>query len=193
MSTPPFIGDLSLRDAEILCSRGRAAKKILEFGVGGSTHIFSQCCPEVLVCVDTVPKWIDVTARRLAELQRPHTAPEFFLYNDVRPGKYDLVFVDGIDVLRQAFALVAWDWLEPTGVMLFHDTRRAQDAANVAAVCSRYFAEIRTVHWNLNHSNVTVIEKQPPLRYENWNIVEGKPLWQYGFDDSKRLADVQGE
>jgi predicted O-methyltransferase YrrM len=185
-----FIGDLSKQDAAVLEFHARASKSILEFGAGGSTQIFSQCCPETLVSVETSGVWIEVTNRRIEELVVPHTMPVWAPYGAHPNKQYDLIFVDGIDEKRFDFALSTWKLLNSGGVMLFHDTRRERDARNVLNTASTYFSEVRSVSLNIDGSNTSVIRKGDPLPYVNWNHVEGLPMWRYGHDLTKSIHDI---
>lgn len=185
-----FIGDLSAQDASVLQTHGKASKNILEFGAGGSTQIFSQCCPETLVSVETCSSWIEVTNRRIEELTVPHTSPIWTAYGEHPIKKYDLIFVDGIDEKRLDFALSTWSLLSIGGVMLFHDTRRERDARNAFSMVSSNFNEIRLVAVNENNSNITVIHKGERLPYVNWQQSENLPIWRYGTDHSKSIRDI---
>lgn len=182
-----FIGDLSLQDADVLACFGKQAKRILEFGVGGSTQIFAQCKPALLYCVETDPEWIGLTRKRL-DLLSDKTNPVFFMYNNLleitKDQKYDLVFVDGVDNLRRDFAIKTWDALAVGGVMVFHDTRRPQDFQNVAWVAQLFFNEISRIYVNAVasnsvSSNVSVIVKKQHEPYVNWNYEENKQLSDY--------------
>lgn len=185
-----FIGDLSAQDASVLQTHGKASKNILEFGAGGSTQIFSQCCPETLVSVETCSSWIEVTNRRIEELTAPHTSPIWAAYGEYPIKKYDLIFVDGIDEKRLDFALSTWRLLSIGGVMLFHDTRRERDARNAFSMVSSNFNEVRLVTVNENNSNITVIHKGEQLPYVNWQQSENLPIWRYGTDHSKSIRDI---
>lgn len=185
-----FIGDLSVQDAAVLEMHARASKNILEFGAGGSTQIFSQCCPETLVSVETASFWIEVTNRRIEELVVPHTMPLWAPYGAHPIRQYDLIFVDGVDEKRLDFALSTWKLLSVGGVMLFHDTRRERDARNVFTTAATNFSEVHSVALNANNSNTSIIIKREPLPYVNWNHVEGLPMWRYGSDHTKSIHDI---
>jgi hypothetical protein len=125
------------------------------------------------------------------ELQEPYTMPSFVGFG-AHPTQqsFDLIFVDGIDTLRRPFAIHTWPLLVAGGVMLFHDTRRSQDVANVLAVCAEFHSEVGAVSFNEDESSTSIIYKRTPLQYVNWNLVEGKPHWMYGGDHSKGLRDL---
>lgn len=174
-----FVGDLSMEDADVLAGLGKSAKRILEFGVGGSTQIFSQCRPEILTCVETDPKWVEITQNRLALLPE-RTEPKFVPYDLYTEAPYDLIFVDGAPHLRREFAINTWGWLQVGGVMVFHDTRRYADFQHAAWIAQLYYSEISRIDVNVENSNLTVIHKREKLPYVNWNHTEGKPAWAYG-------------
>jgi predicted O-methyltransferase YrrM len=179
-----FVGDLSQNDAIVLSRLGDQFKKILEFGVGGSTQIFAQCEPDILHCIDTEQYWIDRTEKNLHRLSYDGwKRPNFSIYSEELPSPgqmYNLIFVDGVPEKRLEFAMKAWPALESGGVMVFHDTRRFEYFKEAAWVMQSFFGEIRNVAVNPSSSNLTVIHKGKLLQYENWNLNEGKPMWAYG-------------
>jgi len=177
-----FIGDLSRQDAWVLEEYGHRCPRILEFGAGGSTQIFAQCQPTVLISVETAQEWIDKTKKNLARYQ-PCTDPVFVRYASHPRQEYDLIFVDGVWDLRWDFAQTTWPLLHKNGVMIFHDTRRWFDAHNVFDLAKMYWNEIDKIYMNLDDSNCSIIHKRPKVEYVNWNYSEGKPLWMYGQGD----------
>lgn len=183
-----FLGDLSLEDADLLVHYGKRSPRILEFGVGGSTQIFAQCNPHILISVDTSADWVSRTQDRL-DMIEVKTDPVFYPYDDFlnmeNKPMFDLILVDGIDTLRRDFAEKTWHLLSEHGVMIFHDTRRAQDFLNVAWVAHLFHNEISEIKVNEHasngkSSNITVIYKKTLEPYVNWNLTENKPLWAYG-------------
>lgn len=187
-----FIGDLSMEDADILAKYAKQSINVLEFGVGGSTQILSQCFPQRLISVDTVEtggdKWIAVTRDRINKLEHK-THPEFFDLFDFLPNipklSFDLIFVDGVWWQRRPFADATWPLLAVGGVILFHDTRRKMDSDNAIDFAKEYFEEISNVELNAvasngKSSNTTVIHKKIKEPYVNWNYTENKPAWAYG-------------
>lgn len=177
-----FIGDLSHEDAVVLEFYGLVSPRILEFGAGGSTQIFAQCMPEVLISVETSQEWIDKTKRNI-ERFRPCTDPVFVQYGSHPRHEYDLIFVDGVWDLRRDFAQSTWPLLRVGGQMIFHDTRRWFDAENALLTAKVYFDEVDTIHMNTDNSNCTVLTKRDKIEYVNWNESEGKPAWMYGIGD----------
>ena len=190
-ATPPFVGDLSAADASVIADHARRSRSALEFGAGGSTQIIAQVMPPGarLVTVETEARWIDLTRGRLEKLgvakrvdfvkhdgwQRALEAP--------RSRSFDFIFVDGAWPLRRTFALESWRLLKVGGYMLLHDTRRAKDAAIVAALLAVRFAEIQRIDVNMAAgvaSNTTAILKKRTEPYINWQKAEGKPRWRYG-------------
>lgn len=184
-----FIGDLSENDADLLESYANSFSKILEFGSGGSTQIFAQCLPKVLVSVETDPFWIERTIKNL-EMFEEKTNPVFVPYDAYPVQEYDLIFVDGVWDKRLDFAIKTWPLLDKHGVMIFHDTRRWFDAENAFRLCAKFYDEIDCVIVNENDSNCTIIMKCPRIEYVNWNETEGKPKWAYGIGEKPVNADV---
>lgn len=187
-----YIGDLSRADAAVLAALASRAFRILEFGAGASTQIFSVYGAGVVHSVETDPGWIAKTTRNLARF--PHGRSVTFHDYDTflpEPVGYDLVFVDGVDELRAAFAFCTWGFLDPRGVMAFHDTRRTvphglsltSDVENVCELLRRHPLEVDRVEWNRDDSNTTVVAKRrTPLVLEDWNAVEGRTLAQIGLE-----------
>lgn len=186
-----FIGDLSLEDASILALYGRKSKSIIEFGAGGSTQIFSQCLPDIFVSVETSEYWIERTKSNLNKIINK-TNPDFRNYGTYTEGKYDLIFVDGIDELRRDFAINHWNSLRVGGVMIFHDTRRFIDFQNAAWVAQLFYKEISKIDVNYENSNMTIIHKKDATEYVNWNFNEGKPLWAYGIGEPEEGDGLWG-
>lgn len=184
-----FIGDLSLQDADVLAQWSDRSRDILEFGSGGSTQLLAQSNANSIISVETDPSWIERTRKNLAKI--PNARPVKFVdYTNYFDREFDLILVDGVDNLRQQFALDTWQYLRVGGVMMFHDTRRFRDFQNVAWVAQSYFNEICQIDVNArasdgNSSNMTVIHKKINEPYQNWNRVEGKPRWTYGIDDGE--------
>lgn len=174
-----FVGDLSIADASVLADVS-SDKRVLEFGSGGSTHIFAQTAQSV-VSVETEQVWIDRTQENIQLLDDPAlvTFVSYRLFNC--RSTYDVIFVDGVPDKRQRFAEDTWKFLAPGGVMMFHDTRRFEYFREAAWIMQLHFAEVLTVEVNKDDSNLTLVYKRDrPLQYENWNYTEDKPLWAYG-------------
>lgn len=190
-----YVGDLSRNDAEILRVLARQSRRILEFGCGASTQIFAAFGAGPVHSVETDPAWIEKTQRNILalDLKDPRISKHpvvFHPYETFSPDQgFDLMFVDGIDELRQEFAISMWPFLEVGGRMCFHDTRRTRphgvsptsDVQNVCALIERYSPEIDSVAFNLGESNTTVVSKRAPLLLEDWNVAEGRTDEQIGI------------
>jgi len=183
--TPVFVGDLSVNDADILSKLSSGASRILEFGVGGSTQIFAQTAPEdaSIISVDTDTGWISRTEENLVKLDACRRV-KFLAYDkmlaEIEGRQFDLIFDDGRDDLRLEFARIAWDRLNVGGLLVFHDTRRIQDMANVLIVANEHYLEVDTIEVNVSNSNLTTIRKKVAEPYVNWNYVEGRAPWMWG-------------
>lgn len=182
-----FIGDLSIQDVDVLIKYAKKSKSLLEFGVGGSTQIISQCSLSNLVSIETDPSWIEITRKRLHKL-KTESRVHFYTYdeaNSVLNANFDFIFVDGVDNLRLEFAYNTWKLLNIGGVMLFHDTRRLHDFANVMSLCQAVHNEVELIEVNAKaedgvSSNITIVHKKKHEPYVNWNEVEGKEGWATG-------------
>jgi len=174
-----FIGDLSIKDAEILEAWGRRSQSVLEFGSGGSTQIFDQCGCKV-ISVETAPEWIEKTRQRVSD------RVAFTDYKTEFLELFDLIFVDGVDHLRRDFGIKTWQYLKIGGVMIFHDTRRVVDFENALATASKHYLEIWHIEVNARmfgvSSNCTVLHKKESEPYVNWTVMEGKTREAYGYE-----------
>lgn len=188
-----YLGDLSRADADLIADAASRAASVLEFGVGASTQILAQCCPPGarIVALDTEAGWIDVTRRTLAEIGAPREVtfdPYANLKAHLAHG-YDLVLDDGLRKRRLEFALAAWPRLAPGGTFLLHDTRRAKDLATAIELFRRFAPEIATVAVNPGASNMTILRKQAPKEWADWNEAEGRPSWMQSAAAPGRPAD----
>ena len=171
-----YIGDISRQDAQVLAEHAADCQRILEFGVGGSTQVLAQIAPPgaVVTTVDTDPSWIQRTRENLLKL-RIRANVKFVTYQDwllMDVGLIDLVFIDGHDHLRKDFAERSWCFLRVGGIMLIHDTRRPEDAANVFDFAKLHHLEVESIDLNARASNITLIRKKVSEPYINWNIAE---------------------
>ncbi len=182
-----YVGDISREDAALLARTAAGARRILEFGAGASTQVLAQSAPEgtEIVTVETKAEWVDRTRenfRRLGISREIRFVPYRGFWRAVE-GPFELIFDDGIDRLRADFAERAWPMLAVGGCMLFHDTRRPRDARVALRQVERVFLEVASVHLNPEGSNLTVVRKQAPQDYVDWNVAEGRARWEYGHAD----------
>lgn len=171
-----YIGDLSRNDFLILKELASNSTNILEFGVGASTQIILNYTFGKVTSIDTSDEWIQLTKKNL-EYLNINKPIDFQKYEDFRPNidtKYDFVFNDGIDALRNNFGILIFENLKVGGVLAYHDTRRSIDIKNVSNLINKYHNEIDLIEINKNQSNITLIRKKNYEPYENWNIVEEK-------------------
>ena len=187
-----FVGDLSVEDAEIIERYAKRAKRVLEFGVGGSTQIIAQVLPKKsrFVTVDTDPRWIRMTHARLGKLGVQDRCRFLSYARWLRrraAGTFDLIFIDGQADLRCTFAKRAWSRLTSTGVMLFHDTRRTRDVVAMLSVVLANHEEVASIRMNERYrgasSNISVVRKKPREPRVDWHAAEDKPSWMYGQKD----------
>ena len=182
-----YIGDISREDAQLLSRFAAGARRILEFGAGASTHVLAQTVPEgaEIVTVETEKAWVERTRKNLKVLGITRDV-QFVRYRGfwrTVHGPFELIFDDGIDRLRGDFAERAWPLLSVGGAFLFHDTRRRRDARTALRFVEHVFLEVGSVHLNAEGSNITVVRKQAPLQYADWNVVERRARWEYGHDE----------
>jgi len=189
MSGPPlrYIGDISREDAALLARAAAGARRILEFGAGASTQVLARSAPAgaEIVTVETKPAWVERTRenfRRLGISREVRFVPYRGFWRAVE-GSFDLILDDGVDRLRARFAERAWPMLAVGGSMFFHDTRRPRDARVALRQVERVFLEVASVELNPEGTNLTVVRKQEPQRYVDWNVAEGRGRWEYGHAD----------
>lgn len=192
-----FVGLLSDEDAELLERYAMEASRILEFGMGGSTHIFAQClrAGSRLDSVETDRRWIERTRADLAHLgfasdPRIHLTTLETFQGQPRTARFDLVFIDGAAGHRRPFAYDVWSRLEPGGVMLFHDTRnlrvpRDLDTALQLARDKLYEVDELRLNekWHGRVSNTTAIRKKAPEPWIDWTKRTDRPQWRFGRGD----------
>jgi len=190
----PFIaeidGDLSRADAVVLVQTCRN-RDVVEFGVGASTILLSQCARS-LVSLDTEQHWIDRTRQKIDRLQTITCRPEYVLIekNCQELPKFgcDVLFNDGHSLLRVKF--LQQYWLEHVREsILLHDARTHYATNMIREMMSwydkanyrkediwehnPYVGCLRQIDWCPQESNMVVLHKRNcSLRYENWNLTE---------------------
>ena len=189
-----YIGDLSKIDASVIAEYARNAKSVLEFGIGGSTQIFAQCCPldAEILCLDTSKEWIEFTKEVFKDLQidRQITILNYNQLSKIKGKSFDIIFDDGLGRERLNFAFNMWPLLNPNGgKMIFHDTRRPNDIKNVCKVMEAFYNQISMAELNKNHSNISILTKKPPEPYVNWNRTEDKQNWMKSARITERPSD----
>ncbi len=188
-----WVGALSLEDADVLANMSKDKIKILEFGPGGSTMIFSQCINREgsVVSVETKPIWVEELKNRL-DLIEEKSRVDLVLYNDFFQQKiadetFDLIFVDGERTLREQFALKTWNLLKNGGVMVFHDTKRKQYRKSLLPLIFNKFLEIENITLNIKasngiNSNISSLKKTLEIEPANdlQSIEEMRERWTFG-------------
>jgi len=198
-----YLGDLSKQDYEVLKNLALNSKNILEFGIGASTQILRNFSYGNLTSVETSQFWIDITKKNLKFLNIDKDV-NFLLYDEFNPKveKYDLIFNDGIDSLRNEFGIKFWQNLKVGGIIAYHDTRRIQDIQNVINLVDNFKDEVESIIFNKNNSNITLIKKKnkddiifsdiidvnkilSESPYYDWNDSEMKIRLKYGISVNK--------
>lgn len=180
-----YIGDISKQDAELLAVCAKASTSILEFGVGASTQIFASQAPghADILSLDTDPKWIKKTKENF-KLLKIDRQVKYMLFKDWQSkiGKktFDLIFNDGEATLRKEFGDASWENLQVGGFLLYHDTRQPAPRSMIVDIIKKYYMEIEQAWFNINNSNITIIEKKKKQKYTNWNTSERRKPWEMG-------------
>jgi len=184
-----YIGDISRQDADVLARYAQHASRVLEFGVGASTHVLvaNTASNTRIVSVDTSAKWIELNKKNLKDLGLSEEKISWEYYdkrNEIKDSFFDLIYNDGRSQFRKEFAIWAWPRLTTGGVMLFHDTRKQEYFEAIAHMLRINGPEIGHVSVNVSRSNITSVTKVRGLEYENWNVTEKKESWmQNGAHD----------
>jgi predicted O-methyltransferase YrrM len=180
-----WVGKLSLEDADLLAEYGSKSASILEFGVGGSTLIFSQVSPNPIISVEEDDDWLALTKKRLDFLGTSEKVKLFKYGDPYKVPEVDLIFVDGLRTSRLGFAEKYWDKLKVGGYLMFHDTTRQKYLEDTLTFISNRPYKISNAIINApasngKFSNITIIKKGEPVI--NWKYEEDKPQWAYSED-----------
>lgn len=170
-------GDISRADVLVLaeiCTN----KDVVEFGVGGSTLILSQCAKS-LHSYDTDNTWIERVSGRLSKTHGLTCNPTLSLCTDVPDAipTCDVLFIDGYGPHRLPWLLKHFDKCK---TVICHDS--LGDTGNgptlyhiMADLFKRHelIGMLDTARFHYLDSNMVVIDKrQTPIVYKNWNITE---------------------
>lgn len=123
--TCKIVGELSRADAVTLVHACRG-KHVVEFGVGASTNLISQCAKS-LTSFDTEQSWINKVHKRLSRTEKT-CKPDLILISkkidQILPKiKCDIMFNDGLVALRVEFLRQYWiDCVKEK--MIIHDGRK---------------------------------------------------------------------
>ena len=175
-------GDLSRADvvALVLLCRG---KRVVEFGLGGSTIILSQVAKS-LVTYETKGEWVKrfsgkiTTPIKIIE-ERHDGASVKGLAEDC-----DVIFIDGWAAMRWHFLLEFWSNIKECAIL--HDTRAVYAANCVQKFFSAYnppvkgkwglnpyLATLKSIDWNYLESNLCILNKRNVLlEHEDWKKTE---------------------
>jgi hypothetical protein len=184
--TWPIEGDLSRADAVVLTLLSRG-KKVIEFGIGGSTVLFSQVADKVIT-YEHDPAWVEKMQPSLNDKVEIRMIEKKDSTN-FTPEECDVIFDDGWSVLRDKFLLQHWPYTKECAIL--HDARMTY-AGNV---CKKFFdaftiknepcaynpglpdnpytGSLKRIDWCWLESNMVVLHKRNcTLYYENWKITE---------------------
>lgn len=174
-------GDLSRADAVVLGTLCRG-KSVVEYGVGASTIILSQCTTS-LKCLDTDINWINKTSAKIEEENKPMF--KLIDKNDISTiplYECDILFIDGHSLQRMNFLKLYWlDYVKE--MVILHDSRTTYVSNIIKNMMdwyvidshpwktNPYLACLSKIEWNYLDSNMAVLHKRAySLTYENWNI-----------------------
>jgi len=165
----PIEGDLSRADVVVLTMLCRG-RRVIEFGIGGSTIILSQICTDV-ISYEHEPIWIERFRPMLNDIV---TVREINKNDELKSkGEHaDVLFIDGHSNLRWKALIEFWPYVN---VVLLHDTRMPYAANCLIKFFEResHYKYLAHIEWNYLESNMAVLWKRPfPLEHEDWKVTE---------------------
>jgi hypothetical protein len=170
-------GDISRADVRVLielCDN----KRVVEFGVGGSTLIIARIAKS-LYSFDTSEEWINRTNSRLQKIDDLTCQPTISLTAGVPEDipDCDVLFIDGKGEER-------YKWLKffpKCKIIICHDSLgdTGGSGPTLYHVMAEIFQRMDCVEYldkaifHYHDSNMAVIyRRDEPLKYKNWNIDE---------------------
>lgn len=185
-------GDLSRADVIVLHSLCQG-KRVVEFGMGGSTLLLARCASE-LDSYEPFENWYEATRKRIGQI--PDKTAEVRLHKmeaekradgrfNVRfPASVpdcDVMFVDGQHEIRGIWLA---DFFHKAKRILVHDCRRAKDVQRAIEGFLQYFEWVDSVRFSVDGSNMMLIERRDrPLEWVDWNVTEA--------DDNRVSPEVE--
>jgi tRNA A58 N-methylase Trm61 len=169
--TVPIQGDMSRADVVVL-TKYCSGKKVVEFGMGGSTLLLARCT-QTFISYEDDEMWFQRTQDRISQIPDKIDDIELILQKDppkTIPSDTDTLFVDGNDTLRKL-------WIEKLGhipnTILVHDSRRTKDFEDTVDSLKKHFLKIDTIQVHAQESNIIVVTMRPsPIELEDWNKTE---------------------
>jgi hypothetical protein len=183
--TVPIQGDLSRADVVELVRMCRG-KRVVEFGMGGSTLILMRCARS-LDSYETDPHWHCLTAHRMKQVKDKTCEPTLMLSPDTPSDipECDIIFVDGLSSKRDEWMRL---WRRTREAVVLHDSRVPATWRSVMELLrdEESGTWVEGIDFHVNQSNLLVVRKRPePVAYENWNITEASdtriPASQHNF------------
>jgi len=170
--TVPIQGDLSRADVVELV-RLCQGKRVVEFGMGGSTLILARCALS-LDSYETDPHWHWLTAHRMKQIKDKTCEPALVLGPDTPAGvpECDVIFVDGLSSKRDEWMRL---WRSAREAVVLHDSRVPGTWRSVVELLKddESGTWVDGIDFHVNQSNLLVVRRRPgPAAYENWNLTE---------------------
>lgn len=184
--TVPIDADLSRNDVRVLC-RICDSYRVIEFGSGGSTLLFSRLAHS-WISLESDFNWVELVTEALRERGHQRRCPVTLAhYVGTAPSMDDVIeaagpgdaghianvaFIDGGD-RQKILGMCLRSRLAETIVV--HDSRRPRTHAEIMRALSDPELQpwLNSVRFHEDASNLTVIRlRSQPVRYENWNEVE---------------------
>jgi len=184
----PIEGDLSRADVVALALLCRD-KKVIEFGIGGSTILLSQVAKKVIT-YEHDQIWIDKIKPKLNDKVEVRLIEKDTSSIKNIGEECDVLFNDGHSLLRSPALIEFWPYIKDCAIL--HDSRMTY-----AGNCVKKFIDsfvpnyepskgnpnklpdnpftgsLRSIEWNYLESNTVVMFKRNcTLKYENWKITE---------------------
>ena len=168
--TCPIEGDLSRADVVALTLLCRN-KRVIEFGLGGSTIILKQIAKS-LITYETKPVWVDRFKEKTPDC-------DIRIVEETKDGsswkglgeECDVVFSDGWAAMRAPFIFEFWPYLKECAIT--HDSRIVYGPRCVALFAEKYnppipkqwghnpfTATLERIDWSYLESNMIVLHKR---------------------------------
>lgn len=171
-------GDLSRLDVRVLLELC-AHKRVVEFGMGGSTLLLARICKE-LISYDTSMEWLERTKARLEDIQGELSCiPTLLLTAGEEEDicECDVLFIDGKGEDRHK-------WLKfftKCKILICHDSLgdTGGSGPTLLHIMSELYSNMdivknldRTDYHYLGSNMVVTYKRENPINFVNWNIIE---------------------
>lgn len=170
----PLEADLSRNDARLLVQLC-ADKRVVEFGMGGSTLLLARIASE-LVSYETDEHWVELVRGTFASRNGNYCPVTLRHCGGPPPNnvpRCEVMFVDGVMRYRPAWLRAAIEH-RLTRLVVIHDSRKERPLVLCKLLLEQPYARwIARVDYHYRDSNCLVVQlRRRPIRHTNWNTTE---------------------